>query len=431
MACLPDRKAKSSNGSAGYNCHKNCINRICAHINELKAPKHAIFFGLTEEQRESYIQSLFDEICDDDAPYDFDSEDEEEIQINDIEIADDDAEVSQSAAEVLADYADYEDDEEEEVEENNELPASAEKFVARDGTEWMKEPNVSRQVLRQNIIRNRSGPARCTEMLSIEQTFKCFMNVEMADIIMRHTNKLAKETYNAYNNAHPNTTPKSWTPVSITELYAFFGILIMTGANHSNGEHVRDLWSVKNYPLYRATMGVNRFCSILRFLRFDDKNTRATRLLTDKAAPISELWTMMNNNLAAHYKPSSCLTIDEQLFPYRGRTRFTQYIPSKPAKYGIKVWWICDATNAYPLHGQIYTGQAETGRETNQGERVVKDLSAKYQGSGRNITMDNLFTTLPVAELLLTWKLTIVGTLRKNKSYIPQEMKQNKNRTIG
>ncbi|XP_039969933.1 acidic leucine-rich nuclear phosphoprotein 32 family member B-like [Bactrocera tryoni] len=105
----------------------------------------AAYRRLTEEQRESYIQSLFDEICDDDAPYDFDSEDEEEIQINDIEIADDDAEVSQSAAEVLPDYADYEDDEEddeeEEVEENNELPASAEKFVARDGTEWMKEPN--------------------------------------------------------------------------------------------------------------------------------------------------------------------------------------------------------------------------------------------------------------------------------------------------
>ncbi|XP_050340740.1 uncharacterized protein LOC126767216 [Bactrocera neohumeralis] len=137
---------------------------------------------------------------------------------------------------------------------------------------------------------------------------------------------------------------------------ACVGILIMTGANHSNGEHVPDLWSVKNCPLYRATIGVNRFCSILQFLRFDDKNTRATRLLTDKAAPISELWTMMNNNLAAHYKPSSCLTIDKQLFPYRGRTRFTQYIPSKPAKYGVKVWWICDATNAYPLHGQIYTG---------------------------------------------------------------------------
>ncbi|XP_050338292.1 piggyBac transposable element-derived protein 4-like [Bactrocera neohumeralis] len=347
----------------------------------------AAYRRLTEEQRESYIQSLFDKICNDDAPNDFDSEDEEEIRINHIEIAVDDAEVSQSAAEVLPDYADYEDDEgdDEEVEENNELPAGAEKFVARDGTEWMKEPNVSRQVLRQNIIRERSGPARCTEMLSIEQTFKCFMNVEMADKIMRHTNKLAKETYNAYKNAHPNTTPKSWTLVSITELYTFFGILFMTGANHSNGEHVRDLWSVKNYSLYRATMGFNRFFSILRFLRFDDKNTRATRLLTDKAAPINELWTMINNNLAAHYKPSSCLTIDEQLFLYRGRTRFTQYIPSKPAKYGVKVWWICDATNAYPLHGQIYTGQTETGRETNQGERVVKDLSAKYQGSGRNI----------------------------------------------
>ncbi len=37
------------------------------------------------------------------------------------------------------------------------------------------------------------------------------------------------------------------------------------------------------------------------------------------------------------------LTVDKQLFPYRGRARFTQNILSNPAKYGIKVWWVCVA----------------------------------------------------------------------------------------
>jgi hypothetical protein len=46
--------------------------------------------------------------------------------------------------------------------------------------------------------------------------------------------------------------------------------------------------------------------------------------------------------------------------------------PSKSAKYEIKVWWICDAENYYPFIGQIYTGKASTGRETNQGKRVNK-----------------------------------------------------------
>ena len=51
-----------------------------------------------------------------------------------------------------------------------------------------------------------------------------------------------------------------------------------------------------------------------------------------------------------------------------------------PAKYGIKVWWICDAENSYPLTGQIYAGKSSAGCEKNVGERIVKDLVALYKG---------------------------------------------------
>lgn len=44
--------------------------------------------------------------------------------------------------------------------------------------------------------------------------------------------------------------------------------------------------------------------------------------------------------------------------------------------------------------------------------------------------MDNFFTTLPLAELLMTWKLSLTGTLRKNKTCIPKEMLPNKDRAI-
>lgn len=124
------------------------------------------------------------------------------------------------------------------------------------------------------------------------------------------------------------------------------------------------------------------------------------------------------------------LTIDEQLFPFRGRTPFTQYMPNKPAKYGIKVWWINDAENGYPCFGEIYVGRRGLQREKNQGNRVVKSLVAKYKGSGRNIYMDNFFCSLPVAEQLLDWNLTITGTLKKNKPYIPKAMLPDKTRPV-
>jgi hypothetical protein len=150
--------------------------------------------------------------------------------------------------------------------------------------------------------------------------------------------------------------------LELQEFYAFLAILITSGANNSNTDNIRDMW---------------QSCA----------NTCAQRMESD-------------SNLAKHYKPTEHLTIDEQLYPYRSRTKFIKYIPSKPAKYGIKVW--CDAENSYPLTGQLYTEKSSAGREKNVGERVVRDLVASYKGSGRNITMDNYFTTLPLAKFLLS-----------------------------
>ena len=250
----------------------------------------------------------------------------------------------------------------------------------------------------------------------------------MADIVTRHTNKKAFSVYSSLNLN--SDSKREWKPVTVQEIYSFMAILICSGVNNSNTDHVSDMWHSSSYPLYRATMGINRFRNIMRFIRFDDANTRKQRKITDKAAPIRDIWTMLNKNLLQIYKPTENLTVDEQLYPFRGRTKFTQYIPSKPAKYGIKIWWVCDAENAFPLNGIIYTGKTGHIREKNQGERVVKELAVAYKGSGRNICMDNFFTSLSLAQQLLSWNLTIVGTLKKNKPYIPPIMGLNKSREL-
>jgi len=278
-------------------------------------------------------------------------------------------------------------------------------------------------------VRPQSGPHRSTTTLSISDTFKKIFTVDTVDIIARHTNKKALSVYAAFNAAHPDSK-REWKHVTVQEMYSFMAILICSGVNNFNIDHTSVMWHSNSYPLYRATMGLNRFRNIMRFIRFDDANTRQQRAKEDKAAPIRDLWTMLNANLSMMYKPTENLTIDVQLYPFRGRTRFTQYIPSKPAKYGIKIWWTCDAENAYPLHGIIYTGKTGNVREKHQGERIVKELAATYRGSSRNITMNNYFTTLPLAKHLLSWKLTLVGTLKKNKPYIPSVMAPNKSREL-
>ena len=78
------------------------------------------------------------------------------------------------------------------------------------------------------------------------------------------------------------------------------------------------------------------------------------------------------------------------------------------------------------MKGIIYTGKVGNVREKNQGERVVKELAAPFTNNGRNITMENYYSTLPVVKHLLSWKLTITGTPRQKKPYIPKQMAANK-----
>jgi hypothetical protein len=55
--------------------------------------------------------------------------------------------------------------------------------------------------------------------------------------------------------------------------------------------------------------------------------------------------------------------------------------PSKPVKYGIKIWTLCDSASSYCLKAQVYTGKPPGGtREKNQGMRVVMDLTQELRG---------------------------------------------------
>ena len=54
------------------------------------------------------------------------------------------------------------------------------------------------------------------------------------------------------------------------------------------------------------------------------------------------------------------------------------------------------------------------------------DLAKDYYKTGRNITCDNFFTSLDLGRKLLKEKLTIVGTIRKNRTELPPSLATHK-----
>ncbi|KAK9704463.1 Transposase IS4 [Popillia japonica] len=100
-----------------------------------------------------------------------------------------------------------------------------------------------------------------------------------------------------------------------------------------------------------------RFSLLLQCLRFDYQQSRATRREVDKLAAIRGVFEMFVENSLAIYVPVEYVTIDEKLETFRGRYSFRQYIPNKPAKYGIKIFAVVDARTFYVLNQEIYVGK--------------------------------------------------------------------------
>ncbi|XP_038841602.1 piggyBac transposable element-derived protein 4-like, partial [Salvelinus namaycush] len=256
--------------------------------------------------------------------------------------------------------------------------------------------------------------------LDIASAFRLFVTPAIERIIVDMTNLQGVRKYG-----------DGWRPMDSTDLRAYVGLLILAGVYRSRGEAAASLWDAESgRTVFRATMPLKAFHKYSRLLRFDDRQSRPARLATDRLAAVREVWDLWEERLQALYNPGPEVTVDEQLVPFRGRCPFRQYIPSKPAKYGIKSWVACDAKSSYAWKMQVYTGKAAGGGpEKNQGARVVLDLTEGLPG-GHNVTCDNFFTSYELGQRLLERNLTMVGTVRKNKPELPPALLQSKDRQV-
>ncbi|XP_067101197.1 piggyBac transposable element-derived protein 4-like [Osmerus mordax] len=292
--------------------------------------------------------------------------------------------------------------------------------LSKKGSYWNEHPPIQGRTRSHNILRSCAGPAPGSRSISPKDAWDMFITDEIIDEVLKCTNLEGRRAAAAKG--------KEWRSVDKEEFMAFIGLTVLAGGNKSWDVALRELFldPLQN-TVYKATMGLRRCEDICSFLRFDDKRTRALRQETDHMAAFRYVWDCFLTNCRRRFIPSDCVTIDEQLVPFRGRCRFLQYMPSKPAKYGIKIFWMCDARIPYAIDGMVYTGR-QPGEEVqrNLGENIVRQLCYGIRQTGRNITMDNFFTSVPLAEKLLEKNLTIVGTLRQNKPDIPSVMKPSK-----
>ena len=116
---------------------------------------------------------------------------------------------------------------------------------------------------------------------------------------------------------------------------------------------MRRIWdAARSHPVFVATMSVTRFEEILRFLCFDNRDTRPDRYKSDRFAAIREIFEDWNSNCSSSLYAALFNVIDECLYPLRNKWLGKSYNPGKPSKYGInfkerlqKVLWLVAAVS--------------------------------------------------------------------------------------
>ncbi|XDV25949.1 hypothetical protein PO909_029773 [Leuciscus waleckii] len=288
---------------------------------------------------------------------------------------------------------------------------------------WSSSPplQTAGRARAEEIITKTPGPTRYAIARSedVKSTFELYFPHSIQTILVTMTNMEGNRVYG-----------DQWKKIDWTELEAFMGLLILAGVLKSNGESARSLWDGEmGRAIFRATMPLKDFIKLSGVIRFDDKATRNERKATDKLAPIRELWDKWLERLPLMYNPGMYVTVDECLIGFRGRCQFRQYMPSKPAKYGLKIWAACDAKSSYSHNMQVYTGKPAGGqREQHLGKRVVLDMVKDLKG--HIVTCDNFFTSYALGSELLQRKIRMLGTVRKNRAELPSALLTVQNRSV-
>lgn len=189
---------------------------------------------------------------------------------------------------------------------------------------------------------------------------------------------------------------------------------------------LNNYWSTSklfSFQLPKNTMPRNRFEMLLRFWHFADNDQAVPGNRTHK---LDNVFDKLVQNFKSAYVPGQKVCIDETMVPFRGRLSFRQYIPSKRHRYGIKLYKLC-TDKGYTWNVSVYVGRDLTDdKAQSASENVTLKLIEDLLEEGRTLYVDNFYTSVPLAYKLLEKQTHLVGTLRSNRKFIPQEIKNAK-----
>jgi Transposase IS4 len=283
-----------------------------------------------------------------------------------------------------------------------------------------------------NYVENRQGASKHVGLSELGFFTLFFDNVVM-EILVKETNNYAE--CHKLHPPLPFLEIRHWVPTTVKEIRVFIGIHLHFGLYPLA---VRtDYWKLHKLGQF---MGLTRFEQIHRFFSMNATNAErpANTPWFYKIQPIAD---RIRAACRDSYYPSSHITIDEAMVPFKGRSPDTVKLKNKPIDVGYKLWCIGD-------HGYIWSWLFHSRREGVEsfpkGKHTVWPQKSKTEQNIISLApthalvlrlasqlpkqlqfcvyIDNLFLNVPVAQGLLAMGIYSMGTTRKNAIGVPERL---------
>ncbi|GFX54911.1 piggyBac transposable element-derived protein 4 [Trichonephila clavipes] len=184
------------------------------------------------------------------------------------------------------------------------------------------------------------------------------------------------------------------------------------------------------HSIFGKVMGEVRYGLLMKFLHFANNESSSDLDHNTKLKKyIREFHNLIVHKFKSVYVPKPDISVDESLIAYKGRLSWKQYIPQKRARFGIKLFQLCESESGYIWNSLIYTGKGTAFNE-NYNDYGLSTKSAltlihELKGKGYCLSTDNFYTSPELAELLIYSKTDICGTLRPNRKGLPVSFKSS------
>ena len=206
-------------------------------------------------------------------------------------------------------------------------------------------------------------------------------------------------------------------------MLTFLAMIVLMGIIHK--PRISMYWTkdgMVSTPVFSQLMRRDRFLFILRFLHFvDNKIYNPVDPDKNELYKIREVSDMIRRRCSEAFYPGKKRSVDVSL------VLFKQYIKSKRARFGIKLYQLC-TTDGILLDYVIYHGgMAQELTEVQDAlitENIPVTLMLKYLGKGNHLHVDNYYTSIALAKHLLQNDTHVTGTKRENRKQFPGELKR-------